>query len=118
MKIMKHIILSIGLLGFILSSCGTTKESASVMVDTTASITKNSDAGLPYMDPDRTKGSVSPGAEENISNYQVTGISRPDSMIRQDLEPLKSSSTRSYNRVVTPYNNGGGEPNVSNRKNP
>jgi hypothetical protein len=105
----------------LLTSCGTTRESGNIMVDTTATISKNSDINLPYQDPDRTRGSVSPNAEERNA-YSNAGMQGPngtnDTLSQQELEPLKSRNTRSYNTHVTPYNNGGGEPNSSTKKNP
>jgi hypothetical protein len=120
-KAMKILLVSITMLGAILSSCGTSKESANIMVDTMQTISRNVDANLPYQDPDRTRASVSPNAEE-INTYSNTGFrgrnGTNDTIVQQELEPLKSRSTRSYNEVVTPYNNGGGEPNVSTERNP
>jgi hypothetical protein len=118
---MKTFLVSITILGTILISCGTSKESSSIMADTTASISRNSDINLPYQDPDRTRGSVSPNAEERNA-YNNAGIQGPngtnDTFSQQELEPLKSRNTRSYNQHVTPYNNGGGETNMTNKKNP
>jgi hypothetical protein len=118
---MKTFLVSITTFVVMLSSCGTSKESAGIRADTTASISRNSDINLPYQDPDRTRASVSPNAEERNA-YSNAGMQGPngtnDTIAQQELEPLKSRSTRSYNEVVTPYNNGGGEPNMTNRKNP
>jgi hypothetical protein len=46
------------------SSCGTTKQSAAIIADTSLKVRNRIDAPLPYQDEDRTRGSVSPGAEE------------------------------------------------------
>ena len=118
---MKAFHVSVIMSGMIFASCGSSKESASIMADTTISAARNPDANLPYQDVDRTKASVSPNAEEG-NGYNNGGVQAPDrtggTVPQQELEPLKSSNTRSYNKTVTPYNNGGGEPNMSNRKNP
>ena len=91
------------------------------MADTTINANTNPDSDLPYQDIDRTRGSVSPNTEER-NTYNNGGVQGPNetngTIAQQELEPLRSSNTRNYNKIVTPYNNGGGEPNMSNRKNP
>ena len=116
---MKTFLVIIVMSAMMFASCGSSKESASIMADTTISANTNPD--LPYQDIDRTRGSVSPNAEER-NTYNNGGVQGPNktngTIAQQELEPLRSRNTRSYNKIVTPYNNGGGEPNMSNRKNP
>jgi hypothetical protein len=103
---MKNIILLIAM-SFVIFSCGISKDnySESYVTDTTT-VAKNTDI-LPYQDPDRLTGSVSPRAEEAnpYMGSQVTNWYYSDTL----KEPMRSRSTRSYNNHPTNYNSGGGD---------
>jgi hypothetical protein len=107
---MKNIILLLTLSAAIFS-CGISKQNyTEASVSDTSTVVKNTDI-LPYQDPDRLTGSVSPRAEE-ASPYQ--GSQGPNGTNNDILEPLRSRSTRSYNSHPTNYNNGGGDRGTTN----
>jgi hypothetical protein len=85
---MRKLIFSAAIIGFMLGSCGTSRESTNIMIDTTLSTRNNSDSTLPYQDADRTRGSVSPGAEEENSN-RFPEKPLPDSLAKK-VENIKS----------------------------
>jgi hypothetical protein len=101
---MKNIILVLTLSTAIFS-CGISRQDyTEASVADTTTVVKNTDV-LPYQDPDRLAGSVSPRAEE-ASPY--AGSQGPNANHDDILEPLRSRSTRSYNSHPTNYNSGGG----------
>jgi hypothetical protein len=103
---MKNIITLIAL-SILAFSCGISKDyySESTTTDSTTTVVRKTDL-LPYQDPDRLVGSVSPRAEE-ASPYM--GSQGPNGTNNTLLEPMRSRSTRSYNSHPTNYNSGGGD---------
>jgi hypothetical protein len=104
---MKNILMIVAL-SILAFSCGISKDyyTESISTDTTTVVVvKNTDL-LPYQDPDRLTGSVSPRAEET-SPY--IGSQGPNGTNNTILEPMRSRSTRSYNSHPTNYNSGGGD---------
>jgi hypothetical protein len=117
MKIIKNIVFLL-VLSTAVFSCGTSRENYTGSAEDTTTVVKNEDYKnlLPYQDPDRLSGSVSPRSEE-ASPYQgsQSAYGPNDNSL---LEPLSSRSTRSYNNHPTNYNNGGGDRGTDNTGTP
>jgi hypothetical protein len=100
---MKNILILL-ILSTMAFSCGISRQNyTEASNQDTTSLAKNTNI-LPYQDPDRLTGSVSPRAEE--APYE--GSQGPNGTNNDILEPLRSRGTRSYNSHPTNYNSGGG----------